>query len=78
MFSVIYILSCHLFNQTNLTESMLKANTENEQHSSQLDNPTRECGVVSIKKVGTQWVLLSAAIKWNEISFHMAFQWDDT
>lgn len=69
VFSVIYI-SCHLFNQTNLTESVSKADTEIEQHLSPLDNPIRESGVVSIKKVGTQWVLVSAAIKWNEMEYH--------
>lgn len=52
LFSVIHI-SGHFFNLTNLTESMSKADTEIEQHLSQLDNPwlnpIRESGVVSIK-----------------------------
>ena len=52
LFSVVHI-SGHCFNLTNLTESQSKADTEIEQHLSQLDdpwlNPIRESGTVSLK-----------------------------
>ena len=75
LFSVIYI-SCHLFNQTNLTERVSKADTEIEQPLSQLDNPIRESGVVSIEKIDTQWVLVSATIKWNGMAYLFRRQFD--
>ena len=54
LFTVVHICG-HCFNLTNLVESQSKADTEIEQHLSQLDNPwlnpIRESGVVSWKQL---------------------------
>ena len=50
LFSVIYILHAgYYYNLTSHTESNVTADTEIEHHLSQLDNPTKEPGVVSSK-----------------------------